>query len=495
MGIDVAPRLETDVRAAGSRVPNWMYIGLAAAAVLGYWLPRLFRGFWIDETLAYWIAHDGFAQTLRHAQACSGQSILYGYLVTLFAVDGPYKEALLRLPSVAGVLLGAWPLFKLTDRIAGSGSGFLAVVPFLCAGAIVETATDARPYALGLGVMLASFWSLREWVHAQSRQSFVVYCISSSLVIYFQYLFGMIFVVQAIYLVMARRAGRTFRWTQVLAAGVIVATAALPLVWQFLSIVHASSLWKSSSLPTLATFLAFYPIQVLCPAAVGLLLFRLLHREWFGRPRRIASDDLVLLLAWMLLGPVCMFVAGWATSTVLFSTRYLIYALPPVFILVAWAIRQVENGGARFALVLAIALNSALYVPFMRQGEWRTPLQAAQDAVDADTPLLLESGFVESARFDLRGEPKRSSYLFAPLLAYPIRNAVIPVPFFMDRAAEQNIEQAILERELRHRRFCLLAITGSDALATLPAWFKRHGYQTSARTEGSFTILVFERVT
>jgi hypothetical protein len=100
---------------------------------------------------------------------------------------------------------------------------------------------------------------------------------------------------------------------------------------------------------------------------------------------------------------------------------------------------------------------------------------------------------VESSSLNLSGEPKPSSYLFAPLAAYPVPNEIIPVPFFVDEAAEQTIEGKIREREGSHRRYCLMANSGSDILALLPAWFGSHGYRSSTRELSGFTIMLFER--
>ncbi len=482
-----------DAKAANSPPPRWLYVALTTAIVAVYWLPRLFRGFWIDEAGTYWIAHNGFSGVWSNLQIYPGQSVIYSHLSSLLAYGGSYKEALLRLPSVFGVLVSAWLLFKLTERIAGEGSGFLAVVPFLCAGAIVETATNARPYGLGLAVVLGSFWNLREWVHTNTNRSLIAYGLCSSLVIYFHYLFGLIFLVQLIYLVMARRWGRVFPWTRVLAVGSVILVAALPLVQQFFAIVHLSGAYTSPVLPTAVTFLSYYPLQVLAVAVIGLLFYRLLYPKWFGSLRLPERDDLALLAAWLLLGPVLIFILVRMTGYALFSTRYLVYALFPFFILLAWSIRQIGNERARLAVLFAIALNAALHVPAMRQQEWRTPLAEAQRLAGAETPLLLRSDFIESASRDLRGEPKPSSYLFAPLVAYPVPNEIIPVPFFVNHAAEQLLEGQIQERAATHRRFGLVATTGSDVLESLPAWFRNNGYQASAREVGSFTIVIFQR--
>lgn len=480
--------------AAREDLPKWLYPALLCAAVLVYWLPRLFRGFWIDEAGAYWVAHSGWNNVWHTIQIWPTQSILYAYLTTFFASSGLYKETLLRAPSVAGMFLAAWALYHLTEKIAGPGSGWTAAIPFVCAGAIVDMATNARPYALGLGVILISFWSLRECLHGNRTKWFVVYCVSSALIVHFHYPFAFVFVVQAVYIMAARRSGRRLLKARIAIAVSAIVAGGAPLIWPFLTLAHASSRWKTAALPTAATFLSFFPLQVLFPAALGLGLFLLLHREWFRAVRPLASDDLVLLLAWLLLGPVVFFVIARTGSYAIFATRFLIYALPPFFILLAWCMRQIGNQRARFVLVFAIALSAALYVPQMAvTHEWRTPLAAAGNVAGIDTPILLRSGFVESAIFDWKSEPNPATHLFAPLVAYPVRNEIIPIPFFTDAPAEQYLEQQIQRRGAVQHRFCLLAETGSDILLTLPAWFRAHGYTSTTKEIGGFALILFSR--
>ena len=195
------------MKSARTALPGWLYPLLSLAVIYAYWVPRLTSGFWVDEAGSYWIAHRGFAHVWESLRIYPGQSLVYMHLSSLFAIGGPFKEAAMRLPSVAAALVAAWLLFLLTERIAGPGSGYLAVIPFLSAGAIVFAATNARPYALGSAVMLASFLSLREWVHTGSARQYVIYGLTSSAVVYLHYLFGLIFLPQALYLLAAHLLG------------------------------------------------------------------------------------------------------------------------------------------------------------------------------------------------------------------------------------------------------------------------------------------------
>src|SRR5712691_7315117 len=197
-------------------VSRWLYAAIFAAAVLAYWGPRVFRGFWVDEAGTYWMVHDGWGKLYQHLAIIPSESVIYTHIVALFASAGAYKEILLRLPSIVGVLLAGFLVYKLTEAIVGPKSGWLAAIPFVCAGAIVETATNARPYALALAVVLGSFWSLREWVHTGKGRWLVWYCLWSSAIVYFHYLFAVVFAVQAIYLIAARKR-RHFSWRHILA--------------------------------------------------------------------------------------------------------------------------------------------------------------------------------------------------------------------------------------------------------------------------------------
>jgi hypothetical protein len=223
-------------------------------------------------------------------------------------------------------------------------------------------------------------------------------------------------------------------------------------------------------------------------------LFFFLHREWFPAFRGVPFDDAVLLASWILFGPLSLFILARSTSFAMFATRYLIYALPPTFILLAWCISQARNRRAVFALVTAVTVSAALYVPHMQTPpEWRTPLAQAQAAAGPSAPLLIRSGFVESAALDWTSEPRPETHLFAPLIAYPVRNEVIPVPFFVNDDAERYLEKQIESREHATRRFGLLAETGTDVLRRLPHWFAARGYTASVRESGGFEIVVFTR--
>ena len=257
--------------------------------------------------------------------------------------------------------------------------------------------------------------------------------------------------------------------------------------------VQRSSLLNSSVPPTFDLLFKIYPLEVLTVAAIGMCLFGLLYPRWFSGVRALPSDDIVLLTSWMLVGPAIIFVVTRTTGLGLYSMRYLIYALLPCFILLAWALQHIQNDRARFALVAVIALNAPIHLYGRGLAEWRTPLETIQQVAGENAPILLRCGFIESTYLDMSREPNPSTYLYAPLTAYPVHNPVIPVPFLLSPETERAMESRIQELEASNRRFCLMAETKSDAFDVLPAWFRTKGYASSKRTTDGFTVFFFER--
>ena len=113
----LAPRVD----AATQKIPVWLYPALFAASLAAYWAPRIFRGFWVDEAGTYWMVHEGWRSVWHQLSIVPSESIIYGYIAALFASAGDEKELLLRLPSVAAMLVSAFVVYKLSERIAGLG--------------------------------------------------------------------------------------------------------------------------------------------------------------------------------------------------------------------------------------------------------------------------------------------------------------------------------------------------------------------------------------
>ena len=119
--------------------------GICALVVIVAWLPRLFWGFWTDETATWWMASHGWREAIARTLTWDGQSVLYSVVASFFRSDSPYKELIMRLPSAAAMLVAAVLLYRLAERLIAKGAGMIAVAAFFCTPSTVEAATNARP--------------------------------------------------------------------------------------------------------------------------------------------------------------------------------------------------------------------------------------------------------------------------------------------------------------------------------------------------------------
>jgi hypothetical protein len=110
---------------------------------------------------------------------------------------------------------------------------------------------------------------------------------------------------------------------------------------------------------------------------------------------------------------------------------------------------------------------------------------------DPATPVLFESGFVESStqNLDLRAAP---GFLTAPLSLYPAAGRVIVLPYKFGESSRPYVESVASRLEGHSSRFVLVACNGDFWRAWLAGRF--HNY--TSYTIGGFgkiTITVFQK--
>ena len=116
------------------------------------------RDLWHDEGLQFGIANSG--RFVDIVQACASRDLhppLYSLLMGLFVGLPPW---MMRLPSIAAGVFGVWFAYQLGERLGGKRSArnmawFSAVAP-----AWVAYGHEARPYAVGVMLVLALYASI-----------------------------------------------------------------------------------------------------------------------------------------------------------------------------------------------------------------------------------------------------------------------------------------------------------------------------------------------
>src|SRR4051812_4312450 len=178
-----------------------MFPVAAGILFVAVWVPRLLRSFWVDEAGTYWMAHEGLIRAVQKTWHWPGQSILYAAIASLFSFDGsPLRDTLLRIPTVIGLAVAAYFVYRIAERRIGERTGLTAVILFVFHPGVIDLASLARPYALAMAAVAASCWALDEWTVSRGRRHLLYYVAASVLIIYLHYFFAVILGVQALYL-------------------------------------------------------------------------------------------------------------------------------------------------------------------------------------------------------------------------------------------------------------------------------------------------------
>ena len=166
---------------------------LTLAALVAY-LPPLLRSLWVDEAGTYWMVSHGPLAAIQRTSHWPGQSILFAVITSLFCFDGsPFRDMLLRVPALLGAVMAGYFLYRFAEDAFGKGAGRIAAVLFAFSPSTIELATHAVPYTLAMAAASASCWTLYRWTCSRQNRWISGYIISSTLVIYFHYLFSLIF--------------------------------------------------------------------------------------------------------------------------------------------------------------------------------------------------------------------------------------------------------------------------------------------------------------
>jgi hypothetical protein len=230
-------------------------------------------------------------------------------------------------------------------------------------------------------------------------------------------------------------------------------------------------------------------------AALALLLVPMRKLKW--SPVRIPRPVAWLLAAWLLVAPTLFFVVSRFTANTMFTSRYLLFTLPAIVLIIAWAVCGIGSVRARTICMVAIfagnVLHPAMLLSVFRESpsSWREPLGLLAQK-PSSAPVFAASGFAHAKFGNWKNENPKNSPLFAPLSAYPIANPVIPLPYEFFPDVERFIEEKTAKLSAEPVVF-LLAESDSGVEPWMIRLMEGRGYQAHAETVNSFVIVEFSR--
>jgi hypothetical protein len=448
-----------------------LLVGILFLLVGALWLLPLGASLWLDETGTFWIVQGSFSQTIHRALESSG-SIPYFVTVWVAKTVGGSSEVVLRLPSIISMGVATYLLYRLGRRLFDRETGILAAIVLVASGHIVFAAADARPYAMALMAVIASFFFLVRWMDEGRPLDAVLYVAFSALTVATHYLIALALIGQVPYALVRR--GRTSR----------VTTGRLVLVWSAVALLalpvlpNVIDLWKTrgshagSSGLTPGTVVHF----IVPSAVVVAVLIAFLAGRWLG-PFRFkleptTSSTGLLLWSWFFASPVVLFLLS-IVSVQLLWARYFLPSVAAASLLIGWAIRSISPYRLRqvavgvFALLSVAQLISTQHVS-KSEGfgldHWREAAAAERNVAQSPaTPVLVRAGFSEADDTRLFANPETRSELLSPLAAYPMKGSIVPLPSDFGQSAERYLDTVVKQRGLTRSPQILLVTLGSSS--------------------------------
>nr|WP_324605167.1 hypothetical protein [Streptomyces sp. NRRL WC-3549] len=363
---------------------------------LGLWGLSRQNSVWRDEAATWQVAQrstSDIVRLLEHVDVVHG--LYYLFMHGLFECFGP-STAVLRLPSVLAIAVGALCVAVIGLRLAGPWAGLGGGLVFGVLPAVQFYLQEGRPYALvaaGAGVATSLLVTMLQGRH--QKRGWAAYCCAVLMCGWLNWLALLILPAHLVTLVWTRAArGVWARWAT---ASAVAISGTLPLI---LFSMRQSA--QVSWIPPLTWHMLIGPAVLLAVGGLGCLL----AGPGAGR-LSVASVGLPLLAVPQ------MGLIGLSLFQPLFVDRYILFSLLGLAILIGGAlgaaVRVVAQWSPKASLwTLPVILAVAMIALLPQSLAKRSPASRVDDvlAAAAQTRQLKRDGdgvlFIPSARRDTR---------------------------------------------------------------------------------------------
>jgi hypothetical protein len=472
------------------------FLTILSGAVL--WLRPLASSFWLDELVTWWVVKDAASDVLHRAYDFQGQSIAYYLIIWLVRHIGQ-QEWMLRLPSLLAVILAAFFMYRLALRLIDREFARVTVFVFVVWPGIVFEASNARPYAMAVLLVVAAALALVRWLDQPSAGRLLVFTAVAASIGYAHILF--VFVLPA-FLLYAFRRSRTnetaVRARSIILAFGLVAVVDLGLAWQTLALLgrrETINLPGTLSVDWLAGVVA--PTGIFSALVVGGALAQMIKPWRLDLPAGHNTAATTLVLGWLFIPLAIEVSLALATHIHLLEPRYALMSAPAMVLVIAAFLRSVVPAESRRIVAAIVAISAVLALSgTLKYGEdWQWASSAAAAATTPHTVVLLHPGLVESAQLDWFPDAERRSYLETPTAYYPFAASMLPVPYLATPEA-----LAFLDRELSNlpsgtdRLLFVTRYAADEFQPYLDGWLSSHGWTVGpVRRMAAMVVAEYDR--
>jgi len=468
--------------AAGSTVDNcrrwvranWLLILLLAVCITRLWLMPLPSSFWTDETATVFVVQHPADPSL--AAVPQVPASIYFALPRMAGRLFGFSEVSYRFPSVLLMGIALFIVGRLAARLINRDAAWFAVFACLALSEFDYYAVDARPYALGICVTAASLYFLVEWLDTARWRPALLFVLFAALLWRVQPVFWAFYPVFSIYtLVRLARSTTKVGWLRVVLVYCLLGLALIPVALDAVVLLRTGSSHTFAPVPGIRSVLLTVPwaAVALC-AGLAWLAGQIL--KWrLQKPASVGA--LVLIAAWWLWMPLCLFAFSRVTGVVLYVQRYFSPALPGAA-LAATAAAAFGLPPARWKQAAAVLGVAALITagrwqvlwPWHAEDNWRqASFEEDFAALEPETPVIAVSPFVEAQPPIWTPEYHLPGFLYAPLSVYPVRGRIYPFPFLRSQVAEQYAAGLLRDTLLKRTRFIVYG-AGRNAVPWV-RWF------------------------
>lgn len=417
----VAPEAPAPDPGAPSRpaaAAPWILAGVVVVGVALRFAALGHQSFFYDEAVSARLAQEPLVDLVLGRARDRGNPPLHLILLHLWMRAFGTGDGAIRAFSAAMGSATIPLVHAVARRLAGARVALAAAALFAISPFHVYFAQEARTFALGTLLAVASTWLLLRAVDDPTdTPAWAGFGLASFLLMYSHYFTAFFVLSQVGWLLVTRWRSRGVLWraaAALVAAGVAYAVVWLPVLWAQATmkgnLARGADSWylHLASTPLVfavgTTLLWKDTVTALRIAAAGLAVVAFggaaLAGVWALRRQR---DALAALLFW-LLGPLALACAVSLALAPLFQVRYAAYAAPAYAILAAAGLLHLPprlRWGAVAAVALTSGLSLASYYGTLVKHDWRhvaawlAPRLQAGDAVAFDADI----GEVAFARY------------------------------------------------------------------------------------------------